>query len=113
MTVTLATIVYLLATAAFARATVEQQIRRAFPDDPDRAVCIALHESTLNPRAVNGSNLGLMQINVSAHPWVDRSRVFAAAYNLMVARRLYLASMRRFGWAGRWYPWTTRRVCGA
>lgn len=98
--------------------SIAERIRAAFPDDPATAECIAAYESTgtpghFNPRARNGANLGLMQINSDAHSQYDRRRLLEVAYNLRAARELYLAARRRWGWRGRWVDWTTRRLCGA
>lgn len=111
ITLTALTIYLAAATIAFARPTVEQQIRRAFRDDPDRAVCVARRESTLNPRATFAGNYGLFQINWSSHSYLDRGRLLIAGYNIAAARRIYLDARRR--WGNGWLPWSTRGACGA
>lgn len=119
MRVAMSTIVLILALtlAPLAGATIERQIRKAFPRDGDAAVCIAKRESGLRPGASNGRSKGLFQIDVEAHPWVDASRIFEAAYNIVVARKLYLASWHNYGWRYRWSGptgtlWTTHALCG-
>jgi hypothetical protein len=105
-------------------------IRAAFPDDQARALCIADRESDgtphhWSPAAQNGSNTGLFEIdertwdparNPRALAVVGRiswSRMHEAAYNAMVARRIYLyeRGTRRDG--NGWWPWSTRGLCGA
>jgi hypothetical protein len=103
-------------------------IRRAFPDDQQRALCIGDHESDgtpnhFTPWALNGSNTGLFQldrrtwdptVNPAARPIVgdvDWSRMLEPAYNAMVARRVYLHDRARTG--DGWIEWTTRVYCGA
>jgi hypothetical protein len=105
--------------AASPRRSISSLIRAWFPEDPSTAVCVARRESTLRPGARNGPNSGLFQINVAAHPWVDRSRVFEPVYNISVARRLFLASWHHYGWRYRWSGppgtalWATGHSCGA
>lgn len=101
---------------------IDQMIGRVFPDDPARARCIADHESDgipghYNPRALNGSNTGLFQIDRRTWDWrlnpaavpivgrLDWSRMLEPGYNARAARLIFL----RYGWT----PWTTRSLCGA
>jgi hypothetical protein len=112
------------------QARIQRIIRQAFPDDQARALCIADRESDgtphhWSPAAQNGSNTGLFEIdertwdparNPRALPIVGRiswSRMHEAAYNAMVARRIYLyeRGTRRDG--NGWWPWSTRGLCGA
>lgn len=114
---TLTAILTVLALAPKAGASIESKIRKAFPRDGGAAVCIAKRESGLRPEASNGRSKGLFQIDVEAHPWVDASRIFDAAYNIVVARKLYLASWHHYGWRYRWSGptgtlWTTHALCG-
>ena len=103
--------------------SVAQIIRRTFPDDPRRALCIATAESHLWPGAQNGSNTGLFQIDENTWDWrvnpravaivgrLDWSRMHDAAYNAHAARRIYLYARRTTG--NGWSPWSTRGLCGA
>lgn len=70
------------------------------------AACIAHYESTDGARLYNGVNLGPWQINVQAHPWVNRSRV--------VSDWLYAAQCAlRISQGGHdWGPWGTHSLCG-
>ena len=103
-------LVILTAEAAHAGRSIEQQIRRAFPDDPAGAVCIARRESGLRPSAYFAGNYGLFQINLSSHRYLSAARLFTVSYNIAAARRIYLDSRRRFG--NGWLPWSTRGMCG-
>jgi hypothetical protein len=112
------------------QARIQAIIRAAFPDDQTRALCIADRESDgtrhhWSPAAQNGSNTGLFQVdertwdparNPPALAVVGRiswSRMHEAAYNAMVARRIYLyeRGTRRDG--NGWRPWSIRGLCGA
>lgn len=108
-------------------------IRRVFPDDQARALCVAGLESTgvpghYDPAAQNGSNTGLFQIDERTWDWrartgyyrrlvirivgrLDWRRMHEALYNARAARRLYLYERRQF--RNGWLPWTTRELCGA
>lgn len=98
-------------------------IRATFPDDPDRALCIAARESTgtpgmFNPAADNGISYGLFQIHKHTWYWrinpraipvvgrLDWKRIYEPAYNARAARKIYLH-------AHGWGPWDTRGMCGA
>jgi hypothetical protein len=70
------------------------------------AACIAHYESTDGAHLFNGVNLGPWQINVTAHPWVDRRRVVNDWwYSARVAWRVS-------GGGRDWSPWSTHRLCG-
>ena len=86
-------------------------IRKTFPHDAARAVCVARHESSLRPSAYSRGNYGLFQINWSAHSYLDRSRLFEPVYNVKAARRIYNDAKRRHG--NGWIPWAVRGMCGA
>jgi hypothetical protein len=86
-------------------------IRKHFPNDAKRAICVARYESSLRPAAYSRGNYGLFQINWTAHSHLDRSRLLQAAYNVRAARRIYLDAKRRFG--NGWLPWSVRGLCGA
>lgn len=78
------------------------------------ARCVAWHESRYTLRLVSRTgDHGLMQINYVAHRnWVAfDSRIYTAAYNVAVARRIYEDAWRRYGWSGRWRPWVAYRYC--
>lgn len=85
---------------------IEQMIRAAWPEDPDRAVRIAKCESGLRPNARNGPHAGLLQINVQIHAkriarmGFTVEQMFEAAPNIAVARALWLESG--------WRPWSCR-----
>ena len=96
--------------AANARSPLLTLIRKHFPDDARRAVCVARYESSLRPSAYSRGNYGLFQINWTAHSHLDRSRLFQPAYNAWAARRIYLDSKRR--WGNGWLPWSVRGMCG-
>lgn len=101
-------------------------VRQGFPDDPNRAVCIADHESDGDPNhltadAQNGSMTGIMQVdrytwdpvlNPRALPIVGRIEwrfMLNPRYNVMVARRIYLYQKRNHRYP--WGPWTTASSC--
>jgi hypothetical protein len=70
------------------------------------AQCIAHFESTDGAHLYNGVNLGPWQINVAAHPWVDRRRVVSDWwYSARVAFRISSGGRS-------WSPWSTHRLCG-
>jgi len=70
------------------------------------AACIAHYESTDGAHLYNGPNLGPWQINVAAHPWVDRGRVVSDwLYSARVAWRISSHGTD-------WQPWSTHRNCG-
>lgn len=70
------------------------------------ARCIAHYESTDGAHLYNGSSLGVWQIDVSAHPWVDARRVVSDWW--YAARVAY-----RLSDGGRdWHIWGTHRLCG-
>jgi soluble lytic murein transglycosylase-like protein len=94
-----------------ASASLLKLIRKTFPRDAARAVCVARHESSLRPRAYSRGNYGLFQINWSAHSYLDRSRLFQPVYNVRAARRIYDDARRR--WGNGWIPWAVRGMCGA
>lgn len=70
------------------------------------AACIAHYESTDGAHLFNWPNLGPWQIDVLAHPWVNRIRVVSDWwYSARVAFRISDG-----GW--NWSPWSTRGLCG-
>lgn len=104
------------------QAQIQQIVRRVFPDDQARALCISDHESDgtphhWTPTATNGSNTGLFQIDRNTWDWrinpraipivgrLDWSRMLDPLYNARAARLIY----RHSGWL----PWSTRGLCGA
>ena len=82
------------------------------------AACIAHYESTDGAHLFNGVNLGPWQINVAAHPWVDRTRVVTDwLYSARVAYRISSLLDRRGrvipGTGGSdWSAWSTHTLCG-
>ncbi len=74
---------------------VEWLIRQTFPESPDKAVRVARCESRLNPRAVNGQHLGVMQVATVVHAELIRDMGYEPAdlldlrINLQVARAVY------------------------
>jgi len=131
ITAAIATVAVLAAPASSALAQSQRAIaviiRQTFPDDPDRAVCIADHESDgtphhFTPTARNGSNTGLFQIDrltwdprlnpraIAVVGRIDWNRMLDAAYNSAVARRIYLYDRRRGH--DPWSQWSTRTLCG-
>lgn len=110
------------------QAMIAAAIRRRFPDDQQRASCIADHESDGTPghytaTAMNGSNTGLFQID--EHTWnparnpralpivgpINWAWMLDPVYNAMVARRIYLYERAKH--RNPWGPWTTRGYCNA
>ena len=79
-----------------------QAARTVFGARAAVALCIAHYESTDGRYLYNGVNLGPWQINVAAHPWVDRKRV--------VSDWLYSARVAyRISNGGRdWSPWSCK-----
>lgn len=81
--------------------TVEEKIRAMFPEDPDRAVRIAICESGMRPEAFNGKNrngswdAGVFQVN-SVHKY-SKEYLFNVDNNLKVARKLYEARGNTWG----------------
>jgi len=109
---------------------VEVVIRRVFPDDQARALCVADYESDgtrhhFNPHGQNGLNTGLFEIdertwnparNRRALPIVGRidwRRMHEALYNARVARSIYLYERHGRRDHNGWWPWSTRGLCGA
>jgi hypothetical protein len=86
-------------------------IKAAFPGEARTAICIAQHESRLQPRAYYLGNIGVFQINWSAHSHLNRARLFEPQYNIRAARSIYLDAKRRYG--NGWLPWYTRGFCRA
>lgn len=97
-------------------------IRRVFPDDQKRALCIAARESTgtpglYDPGSDNGISYGLFAIHRRTWDWhynpraipvvgkIDWRRIYEPAYNARSARKIY-------DHAGGWGPWSTRGMCG-
>lgn len=92
-------------------------IRRYFPRDYDRAVCIAWHESRFARRAYYLGNYGLYQLNRSTWDWrhnaravpvvgrVDWTRIYDPEVNIRAAAAIY---RHAHGWG----PWSTRGMCG-
>lgn len=84
---------------------VEWLVRQTFPETPDKAVRVAWCESTLNPAAVNGEHVGVMQIATKVHArriaamGYTVADLFGVRANLAVARAIYDD-------AGGWSPWT-------
>ena len=71
------------------------------------AACIAHYESTDGAYVVNGPNLSPWQIDVDAHPWVDRARILRDWW--YAARVAY-----RISSGGRdWSAWSTHGMCRA
>jgi hypothetical protein len=69
------------------------------------AVCIAYYESRYVLAAVNGANRGPWQINVTAHPWSNASRLTRSwRYSAKVA---YKISDRGRNWSA----WSTANLC--
>lgn len=98
-------------------------IRHVFPDDQERALCIAARESTgtpgrFDPGSDNGISFGLFAIHQRTWDWrynpraipvvgkVDWRRIYEPAYNARIARLIYDN-------AHGWRPWSTRGMCGA
>lgn len=81
--------------------TIAQQIHQTFGAAGPTAVRIARCESHLNPKARNGSHLGLFQVSEPLHGWRARGvSLFDVATNIRVAHELYAESG--------WRPW---RAC--
>lgn len=96
--------------------TVEQEIRRAFPEDPARAVRIGWCESKHRwSTAKNGQHLGEFQIATKVHSGLLRSMgyraedMFQLGPNLAVARRLKNAGPKRDPWKA--WDSSRRRGC--
>jgi len=70
------------------------------------AACIAHYESTDGAHLFNGVNLGPWQINVDAHPWVDRRRV---VWDWLYSAR---AAFRISRGGTDWSAWGTHADCG-
>jgi len=78
-------------------------IKQTFPEDPNRAVAIALAESGLNPKALNAGDshkgckgsYGIFQIGCLHEK--DPRVLYDVEYNIQRARELY----EQEGWA----PW--------
>jgi hypothetical protein len=87
-------------------ARIAQISQRVFGPRWHTAACIAHYESTDGAHLYNGVNLGPWQINVAAHPWVDRKRVVSDwTYSAHVAYRISAGGRD-------WSPWSTHRLCG-
>lgn len=90
------------------RAEIRCAIRRTFPRDPETALCIAWHESRLDPRAVGRlGERGLLQLHPVHRRWLGArwGRMFDPVENLRAGRDLY--RMSGYSWA----PWTTAQAC--
>lgn len=75
-----------------AELTIEEKIRRVFPEAPDVMLAIAKAESGLDPNATNvnkngSSDIGIFQIN-SVHGYDDLS-LFDPDTNIEAARKVY------------------------
>jgi hypothetical protein len=70
-----------------------------------QALCIVEHESGFYPRAFNGYDYGLFQIEWIAHKYFNKKRLFEVGYNVAAAKRIYLDGHS-------WSPWSTHRSCG-
>ncbi len=88
--------------APVAPPTLEQLIC-AQPWPCSQAIAVARCESTMNPRAYNAGNYGLMQVNYGAHAsLVARPEdLYDAETNLRVAYQIYAS-------AGGWGPWACK-----
>jgi len=78
--------------------------RVGFPD-PDLAAAVAMGESggKVDNVGDNGDSLGLWQINIPAHPEVDKARLFDAEYNARAALAISHGGVD-------WTPWTVYRT---
>lgn len=78
-----------------AMSDVEWAIRSTFPETPDRAVRIARCESGLDPDALNGEHVGIMQIATKVHARLIAKLgytvgdLFGIRANLHVARAIF------------------------
>lgn len=65
----------------------------------EQALRVAMCESTMNPNARNGPNIGLFQINYLAHR-ESAEALLEASYNIQVAYSIYQSQ--------RWSPWSCK-----
>lgn len=74
---------------------VEWLIRQTFPEAPDKAARVARCESRLNPGAINGQHIGVMQVATKVHAELIADMGYEPAdlldvrINLRVARAVY------------------------
>lgn len=70
----------------------------AYSLDPYLVAAVCQHESSWNPRAVNASaverSIGLMQINVHAHPEFDESDMLDPAQNIAAGCQVLAGSIQ-------------------
>jgi soluble lytic murein transglycosylase-like protein len=93
---------------AWTRAEIRCAIRRTFPRTAATALCIAWHESRLDPRAVgNAGERGIFQIHPVHRAWLGGrwARMFDPVENARAARDLHRTS----GYS--WRPWSTAGRC--
>lgn len=86
---------------------IEQEIRKAFPETPERMVQIARCESKLNPKAKGPTNdHGLFQIHLPAHRGsLNGIDLYDPRENIAFARKLYDQNKLT--------PWNSSRHCWA
>jgi hypothetical protein len=86
---------------------IEHEIRKTFPEAPQRMVQVARCESKLNPRARSTTNdLGVFQIHLPAHQRsLNGVDLYDPRQNIRFARKLYEQN--------RLTPWNSSRHCWA
>lgn len=89
--------------------SVEDKIRRAFPEQSDRAAHVAFCESSYNPLLKNAGSSASGLFQIIRGTWIDNGCAgdpFNADDNIACARKIY----NRYGWASS-ASWKASKHC--